>query len=371
MTEREKYIKLIDKLKKISKKNEKYDDKRQWDKKDIEKYDKIGEELIEHKYKLNTDFSKIYRKDLKPNNKMTRERFIEIKDMIADDKIFSLDEIPELKKAESESDKENKKPLTVTQQNNLIRKIPDDMFTREEILKIVEHIRNGTMTKASQMPNPTKKEPKVPLDAVVLDKKKVKKLKADVEPEAKAKPSGKALKAVVKQGRPKKIKTPEQIKAEEQAKADKLKKKEAKLKPYFKIGEIPKGYRRASMQEAKEAGKINYWGVKKVDNKILNLTEETDPKALKAKITEKTIKLGGLMAKFQRIKKDIVTAKNKNDNKAEVKLNAELEETKKLILQANAELSLLKEKVKKPTGEGLHDTNTDDDADSDDDNAHE
>ena len=313
------------------------------------------------------------------NKSYSKEEKKDIFDKIQSRKIMSKKDIPPPKKADSESDKENKKPeipkpspktvskvpksvsksvsnsLTKTQQNNLIRKIPDDMFTREEILKIVEHIRNGTMTEASQMPNPTKKEPKVPLDDVVLDKKK--------------KIKGGALKAVVKQGRPKKIKTEEQIKAEEKAIADKLKAKEAKLKPYFKIGEIPKGFRRASMLEAKEAGKINYWGIKQVDNKILTLTEETDPKKIKAKIAEKTVKLGGLMGKFSKIKKDIVTAKNKNDNKAEVKLNGELDELKKVILQSNNELTALKEKLKKRSGTGLPNTNTDDDEDSDDDNA--
>ena len=103
---------------------------------------------------------------------ITEKMYDKILKLIWGHEIFSLDEIPELKKADSKSDKENKKPLTVTQQNNLIRKIPDYVFTEAEILKIVEHIRNGTMTKVSQMPNPTKKEPKVPLNAVVLDKRK-------------------------------------------------------------------------------------------------------------------------------------------------------------------------------------------------------
>lgn len=253
--------------------------------------------------------------------------------------------------------------LSKKEQNELISQIPDNKYTEEEIYKIVDYIRDGTMISIKQLPKPTKKLPKVPLSAVVKDKRK------KAVPEPKPEPKPKALKPVIKQGRPRKIKTAEQIKAEEKAIEEKIKAKESKLKPYYKIGTIPKGFRRASMAEAKKAGKVYYWGLKQIDNKILNLTEETDPKAIKAKISEKTIKLAGLMGKFNNLKKNIAIAKNNNDNEAEKKANSELDEVKKNILIYNNELNLLKDKLKK-RGSGFSNT-SDDDADSDTDNVYD
>jgi hypothetical protein len=288
------------------------------------------------------------------------ELFSKYANKIAKFEIVSLDEIPELKKADSESDKENKKPLTKTQQNNLIRKIPDDEYTEAEILKIVKHIRNGKMTKASQMPNITDKEPKVPLDAVVLDKKK-KKIKGGAINE-----DNKPLKPVAKKGRPKKIKTESEIKAEEKALADKLKKKENKLKPYYGIDEIPKGYRRATMVEAKQKGKINYWGVKKVDNKILTVTEETDPKKLKEKISRLTIKVSGFIGKITRLKKELTIAKNNKDSSLIKSLLSQIDAAKTEILTISDKINAVKAKLANKGKGFTHES--DDDADSDSDN---
>lgn len=135
--------------------------------KNAKKCRKYGDELEKNRRKEEDD---LY--DLLENNKINDSQYDEYITQLRRNKIFSLDEIPELKKVDSKSEKENKKPLTKTQQNNLIRKIPDNKFTEAEIHKIIEHIRNGSMTSVSQMPNPTKKQPKVPLSDVVVDKKK-------------------------------------------------------------------------------------------------------------------------------------------------------------------------------------------------------
>lgn len=90
-------------------------------------------------------------------------------------KYRTINQIPELKSKiiDNECDIYEIKltALTHNQQNDLIRKIPDDTFTRSEIIQIIKHIRTGTMIKEEQMPNPTKKQPKVKLSDIVLDKK--------------------------------------------------------------------------------------------------------------------------------------------------------------------------------------------------------
>jgi autonomous glycyl radical cofactor GrcA len=301
------------------------------------------------------------------NKTYTNEEKKYIYNKIKSRKIMSKKDIPPPKKAESESDKENKKPLvsessmkplTKTQQNNLIRKIPDDEYTEAEILKIVKHIRNGKITKVSQMPNITKKEPKAKLSDVVLDKKKMKggAINEDNKP----------LKPVAKKGRPKKIKTEEEIKAEQKALADKLKKKESKLKPYYGIDEIPKGYRRATMVEAKQKGKINYWGVKKVDNKILTVTEETDPKKLKEKISRLTIKVSGFIGKITRLKKELNIAKNNKDSSLIKSLLNQIDAAKTEILTISDKINAVKAKLANRGTGFSHES--DDDADSDTDN---
>lgn len=137
------------------------------------KYQKYGDELSENEDKIRKEFSEIYLKDLKPNNKMTRERKIDIIDKISNYEILSLDEIPELNKSDKKVSKvKENKPLTINQQNKIIRQIPDDMFTKTEILQIVKHIRDGSMIDIEQLPEPTKKQPKAKLSDVVIDKNK-------------------------------------------------------------------------------------------------------------------------------------------------------------------------------------------------------
>lgn len=57
-------------------------------------------------------------------------------------------------------------------------------------------------------------------------------------------------------------------------KKDKIKQKtilDLTGRPYYGIKEVvPRGFRRASMQEAIENDKISYWGLNKVDNRMLD-----------------------------------------------------------------------------------------------------
>ena len=106
-------------------------------------------------------------------------------------------------------------------------------------------------------------------------------------------------------------------------------KKEKILKPYFKIGEIPKGHRLASMQEAKDAKKIYYWGIKQVDKKLL---QGKPPKEDLGKLINK---IAGLSGKFNRLKKEIESSKNFEQKK---KLQEEhTEEYKEISEKLNME----------------------------------
>ena len=66
--------------------------------------------------------------------------------------------------------KTEKKPLTKTE---LIKSIPHDTYNEKHVHKIVELIRNGTITDIEQFPNPSKTGKKVSLDFVSKKKQKV------------------------------------------------------------------------------------------------------------------------------------------------------------------------------------------------------
>jgi len=113
-------------------------------------------------------------------------------------------------------------------------------------------------------------------------------------------------------------------------KEEKVKKvKEAKpLKIYYKLPPVPKGYRQATMQEAVQAKKVNYWGISKVDNKLLEGKEKVDKGAL-------MVKIAGLRGKLNRLKREIDASKT-NDEKT--KLMSEFEPAKQELLKLNEKL---------------------------------
>lgn len=132
----------------------------------------------------------------------------------------------------------------------------------------------------------------------------------------------------------------------EKEKEEKAKEREIKrlknLKLYFGIDEVPKGYRRASMEEAMKKKKINYWGLKKVDNKILMITDEVPDKN---KLNTLMLSLAKNKGIFDKLKKefDQQTALKKDTTK----IKEQLEEAKQILIKTNNEYQELKKKLNK------------------------
>ena len=76
----------------------------------------------------------------------------------------------------------------------------------------------------------------------------------------------------------------------------------ANLKPYFKAGIVPNGYREATMKEAIDAKKVFLWGVRKADSKIVNsMFKHTDN--TQELIEDVSSKIILKMVKFNQLKK--------------------------------------------------------------------
>ncbi len=119
-------------------------------------------------------------------------------------------------------------------------------------------------------------------------------------------------------------------------------KKQKNLKLYFGIDEVPKGYRRASMEEAMKKKKINYWGLKKVDNKILMITDEVPDKNKLNTLILSLTKNKGIFDKFKK-EFDQQTALKKDTTK----IKEQLEEAKQILIKTNNEYQQLNNKLKK------------------------
>jgi len=119
-------------------------------------------------------------------------------------------------------------------------------------------------------------------------------------------------------------------------------KKQKNLKLYFGIDEVPKGYRRASMEEAMKKKKINYWGLKKVDNKILMITDEVPDKNKLNTLMLSLAKNKGIFDKFKK-EFDQQTALKKDTTK----IKEQLEEAKQILIKTNNEYQELKKKLNK------------------------
>ena len=102
---------------------------------------------------------------------------------------------------------------------------------------------------------------------------------------------------------------------------------------YCGIRKIPKGKKLGSMKECAELNKISYWGIKKVDPKLL---ESVQKGAEKKDTSDKMkIKIVGLRAKAMALQKDIQGTK---DTKEKEKLKKELEKVRKELTDASEKL---------------------------------
>lgn len=112
-------------------------------------------------------------------------------------------------------------------------------------------------------------------------------------------------------------------------------KKEPKLKIFCGITQpIPKGYKLGSMKECLEQKQVRYYGLKKIDNKLVESMNNNKSTKL-----ELISKMSSLRGKIDRLKKEIDASKNTNEKK---KLIDDFQTARKEILMLNEKLQKLK-----------------------------
>ena len=168
-------------------------------------------------------------------------------------------------------------------------------------------------------------------------------------PSAKPKEEPKAVNVVRSRGRPKKVVTKEEIKEKEKQAKEKQQKKEAKLKknlrPYYKVGLVPKYHRRATMEEAVKNKQVMFWGINKVDPKLIAGKSKMFLKDLQEKKSNLMVKKAGRIANFNKIKKEIELAKLKGTPIKE--LAEKFEAQRQELIEMQNEMKTLEEEIKK------------------------
>jgi hypothetical protein len=115
------------------------------------------------------------------------------------------------------------------------------------------------------------------------------------------------------------------------SKASSKPKKVPKLKVFCGITDVPKGKRLGSMKECLDAKQVRYYGVTKIDSKLI----ETANNGLNTK-SDLIVKKAGLVAKFSKLKKEVLEAKNNEEKKKKLQ---EYEEVRKLLITITEKLS--------------------------------
>lgn len=110
--------------------------------------------------------------------------------------------------------------------------------------------------------------------------------------------------------------------------------------PYCGIKKIPTGKKRGSMKECAEKGKISYYGIKKVDSKIVELAN-APASAKKTESQKLRIKVVGIRGKIKNLSGQIKVVKDKTKK---VELEKELKDNEKQLKKTLKELQ--KEMVK-------------------------
>ncbi|AYV80216.1 MAG: hypothetical protein Gaeavirus17_2 [Gaeavirus sp.] len=108
-----------------------------------------------------------------------------------------------------------------------------------------------------------------------------------------------------------------------------------KLKPYCGIANpIPKGFRIGSMKECLDAKKVSYYGVKKIDSRLIDSIN----KKLETRI-DLQVKVSGLVGKLSNLKRKIESSKDTAERKTMI---TEFETTRKSVLELNERIQKLK-----------------------------
>ena len=104
-------------------------------------------------------------------------------------------------------------------------------------------------------------------------------------------------------------------------------------KIYCGIGQIPKGARLGSMKECADRNQIRYYGIKKIDPKLVEAIQKSKEPSDRDQIFKDITKYKG---KIKRIKDKIAGTKDKTvKNKLQKELEKIVEDTNKLIKQFN------------------------------------
>jgi hypothetical protein len=287
----------------------------------------------------------------KPEFKNENEEMQWIQNEDNKDTLHAVKEYSKLLKQHGIKTKKEKKPMTKTE---LIKSIPHDTYNEKHVHKIVELIRDGTITDIEQFPTPSKtgkkvslefikkkqpepesesdesesdvEEPPVPpvkkgfegtftkfgnLDSFSKDMLvKVLERRTKIDPKVRA-----SIRNAIKNN---KCQSPEQFDnyklKEKKAPPPKAPKKEKPTEPYYGLPPVPPKKHQASMLESAKAKKINYWGLKQADPKVIESVNEK-PKEKKGEVM---VKMAGLKGQLTRLKKEYEQAKTTDEKQAKM-----------------------------------------------------
>ena len=226
---------------------------------------------------------------------------------------------------------------------DLIRKIPNNTYTKTAIMKIVKLIRDGTITDEEQFPLPSKvgekvnpeftfKNTKAPEPESESDEEEMPEFNPEFTKFGNLTSLSKdklntilnktdgidfKVRAMIRNAiKNNKCDSPHQFNTykpkEKKLPPPKPPKKVKPTEPFFGIPPVPKGKHQASMMEAAKAKQIKYWGVKKVDSKVIESMDEKP----KEKKSDLQIKMAGLRGKLSRLRREIDASKTSDEKQA-------------------------------------------------------
>lgn len=109
---------------------------------------------------------------------------------------------------------------------------------------------------------------------------------------------------------------------------------------YCGIKSVPEGKKRGSMKECAENGKISYYGIKKIDMKLVEAASKKKSKSKYSK-NDLIVKIGALNGKIKKITKDLPYEKEKSVRTELEKELKKLEEELKVYKKEYAKLQRL------------------------------
>jgi hypothetical protein len=306
----------------------------------------IGKLLNENEKKMES-----YIGDLYDKGKLTIEQLDNISDKLRNREIFTIEEVkneinkketkeepkPESKK-ETSSNEDLEKYIMETKKTDahkrLIKKIPDNKYNKRTILKIIYKILQNKIKNVNEFPKNTDDNAEDLEDVISISKPKtIIKKEEPVKIEEKITNSNKML-TIKKRGRPRKVKD---IANEPVKKKVGRPPKEGQDKIYYGIDELPKYHRRPTAEEALKNKKVSYWGIMKIDKKLLE--ENKNPKKTENKIKELQIEIAKNAGRYGFLSKNVNYKKSKDiDHEEEEK---ELNELKIKLKDLNDKLKNL------------------------------